>query len=56
MKTRKTLIGFFDSFTCSEDAALGHDYRLPFHSPVLRIKQSRTEIKQKKKTLDRQRK
>lgn len=36
----KTVLGFFDSFICAEDAALGHDYRFPFHSPVLWIKQS----------------
>lgn len=55
MKKRKTLTGFFDSFMRNEDNALGHDYRFPFLSPVLWIKQSRAE-KRETKALDRQRK
>lgn len=46
MKARKTVVtGFFGAFVCTEDCALGHDYRFPFHSNLW-IKQSRAETKQ----------
>jgi len=36
MKARKAVVtGFFDSFVCTGDCALGHDYRFPFHSSFM---------------------